>query len=77
LPGVPPRFAHTCQNMCTLFLFQGMDYDLYRRKVEATGCRGFMNGDPAEFDDEIDADATGILEMMSKVIEEIHGDRLI
>ena len=49
-----------------------MDYDVYRRRVEATRSRKFMNGDPTTLDDEVDLDATGISEMMNSVIEKIH-----
>jgi hypothetical protein len=48
-----------------------MDYDVYRQRVEETGSRKFMNGDPTALDSEIDADATGVSEMMNTAIEKI------
>ncbi len=71
--GITQRLSHTLQNTLTFFFYQSMDYDVYRRRVEATGSRKFMYGDPTALDGELDSatEATGIPEMMNKVIEKI------
>ena len=60
----------------SFFPFQSMNYDVYRRRVEATGSRKFLNGDPTALDDELDADDTDVTEMMNRVIEKIHGNAI-